>query len=59
MNWLLRLGLKSLAISIFMDFKLNQTDLNQERPCQILIKVFASICDFIQYWQSPHITDDF
>ncbi len=59
MNWLLCLGLKLLAISIFMDFKINQTDLNQERLSPILIQIFASICNFIQYLQYPHITNDF
>ena len=59
MNWLLRLGLTLLAISISMDFKINQTNLSQERPSPILIQIFASILIFIQYLQSPHITDDF
>ena len=59
MNWLLRLGLTLLAISISMDFKINQTNLSQERPSPILIQIFASIRIFIQYLQSPHITDDF
>ena len=59
MNWLLRLGLTLLAISISMDFKINQTNLSQERPSPILIQIFASIRIFIQYLQSLYITDDF
>ena len=59
MNWPLRLGLTLLAISISLDFKINQTDLTQERPSPILIQIFASICILIQYLQSLYITDDF
>ena len=59
MNWLLRLGLTLLAISISMDFKINQTDLSQERPSPILTQIFASIRIFIQYLQSLYIIDDF